>query len=143
MPHFYLTSNIEIDALLKLRADLNAKSPKEGPSAFKLSVNDLVIKACALALRRHPQVDLHYVDGTQRPPAADLIILPGSKNVRADLEWLRLHGWSGHLQRHLRYGGRLLGICGGFQMLGRCIEDSVAPRFVTLPAESHGAETES
>jgi adenosylcobyric acid synthase len=74
-------------------------------------------------LRRHPQVDLHYVDGTRRPPAADLIILPGSKNVRADLEWLHVHGWSGHLQRHLRYGGRLLGICGGFQMLGRSIED--------------------
>jgi adenosylcobyric acid synthase len=74
-------------------------------------------------LRQHPQVDLQFVDGTQRPPAADLIILPGSKNVRADLEWLRAHGWSEHLQRHLRYGGRLLGICGGFQMLGRCISD--------------------
>src|ERR1700733_321985 len=56
-------------------------------------------------LRRHPQVDLHYVDATQRPPAADLIILPGSKNVRADLEWLRVQGWRGHLPRHLRYGG--------------------------------------
>jgi adenosylcobyric acid synthase len=74
-------------------------------------------------LRRHPQVELRYVDGTQRPPPADLIILPGSKNVRADLEWLRVHGWTAHLQRHLRYGGRLLGICGGFQMLGRCIDD--------------------
>jgi adenosylcobyric acid synthase len=74
-------------------------------------------------LRRHPQVELRYVDGMQRPPPADLIILPGSKNVRADLEWLRVHGWTAHLQRHLRYGGRLLGICGGFQMLGRCIDD--------------------
>src|ERR1700692_4178484 len=62
VPHFYLTSNIEIDALLKLRADLNAKSPKEGPSAFKLSVNDLVIKACALALRRHPQVNSTFTE---------------------------------------------------------------------------------
>jgi adenosylcobyric acid synthase len=74
-------------------------------------------------LRQHPQVRLQYVDGTQPPPAADLIILPGSKNVRADLAWLRAHGWTGHLQRHLRYGGRLLGICGGFQMLGRSIGD--------------------
>jgi pyruvate dehydrogenase E2 component (dihydrolipoamide acetyltransferase) len=62
VPHFYLTANIEIDALLKLRADLNGKSPKEGPSAFKLSVNDLVIKACALALRRHPQVNSTYTE---------------------------------------------------------------------------------
>jgi pyruvate dehydrogenase E2 component (dihydrolipoamide acetyltransferase) len=62
VPHFYLTSNIEIDALLKLRAELNAKSPKEGSSAFKLSVNDLIIKACAVALRRHPQVNSSYTD---------------------------------------------------------------------------------
>jgi pyruvate dehydrogenase E2 component (dihydrolipoamide acetyltransferase) len=62
VPHFYLSQNIEIDALLKLRADLNAKSPKDGPSAFKLSVNDLVIKACALALRRHPQVNSTYTE---------------------------------------------------------------------------------
>ncbi len=62
VPHFYLTSNIEIDALLKLRADLNAKSPKDGASAFKLSVNDLIIKACGVALRRHPQVNASYTD---------------------------------------------------------------------------------
>jgi pyruvate dehydrogenase E2 component (dihydrolipoamide acetyltransferase) len=62
VPHFYLTSNIEIDALLKLRADLNARSPKDGPSAFKLSVNDLIIKACAVALRRHPNVNSTYTE---------------------------------------------------------------------------------
>jgi pyruvate dehydrogenase E2 component (dihydrolipoamide acetyltransferase) len=62
VPHFYLTSNIEIDALLKLRAELNAKSPKDGPSAFKLSVNDLIIKACAVALRRHPNVNSTYTE---------------------------------------------------------------------------------
>jgi adenosylcobyric acid synthase len=74
-------------------------------------------------LRQHPQVNLRYVDATQPPPGADLIILPGSKNVRADLQWLRSHGWTEHLQRHLRYGGKLLGVCGGFQMLGRSIAD--------------------
>jgi pyruvate dehydrogenase E2 component (dihydrolipoamide acetyltransferase) len=62
VPHFYLTTNIEIDALLKLRAELNAKSPKDGPAAFKLSVNDLVIKACAVALRRHPMVNSTYTE---------------------------------------------------------------------------------
>jgi pyruvate dehydrogenase E2 component (dihydrolipoamide acetyltransferase) len=62
VPHFYLTSNIEIDSLLKLRADLNAKSVKDGPGAFKLSVNDLVIKACAVALRRHPNVNSTYTE---------------------------------------------------------------------------------
>jgi pyruvate dehydrogenase E2 component (dihydrolipoamide acetyltransferase) len=62
VPHFYLVSNIEIDALLKLRGDLNAKSAKEGPGAFKLSVNDLIIKACAVALRRHPNVNATWTD---------------------------------------------------------------------------------
>ncbi|MDR3520173.1 MAG: pyruvate dehydrogenase complex dihydrolipoamide acetyltransferase [Acidocella sp.] len=62
VPHFYLTSHIEIDALLKLRAELNAKSPKDGASAFKLSVNDLIIKACGVALRRHPQVNASYTE---------------------------------------------------------------------------------
>ncbi|HVE21231.1 MAG TPA: pyruvate dehydrogenase complex dihydrolipoamide acetyltransferase [Acidocella sp.] len=62
VPHFYVSTNIEIDALLKLRAELNAKSPKEGAGAFKLSVNDMVIKACAVALRRHPMVNSTYTE---------------------------------------------------------------------------------
>ena len=57
------------------------------------------------------------------PPPADLVILPGSKQVRGDLDWLRAQGWEPWLQRHLRYGGKLLGICGGLQMLGGIIED--------------------
>ncbi|MDA0821233.1 MAG: cobyric acid synthase [Proteobacteria bacterium] len=74
-------------------------------------------------LRRHPQVEVRFVGPHQAIPAADLIILPGSKNVRADLDWLRQNGWESALKRHLRYGGRVLGICGGFQMLGTHIED--------------------
>ena len=62
IPHFYVVGHFEIDALLKLRADLNARSPQEGPNAYKLSVNDLVIKACAVALRRHPQVNATFTD---------------------------------------------------------------------------------
>jgi len=78
-------------------------------------------------LRLHPQVDLHFVgsktDLDQPLPHADLIILPGSKNVRADLNWLRAQGWDREIERHLRYGGRVIGICGGYQMLGRAIHD--------------------
>ncbi len=62
VPHFYLTVNIELDKLLALRAELNAKSPKDGPGAFKLSVNDLIIKACGIALRRHPNVNASWTD---------------------------------------------------------------------------------
>ncbi|WP_295399686.1 cobyric acid synthase [uncultured Thiocystis sp.] len=74
-------------------------------------------------LRLHSQVDLRYARAGARPPSADLIILPGSKSVRADLDWLRREGWESAIARHLRYGGRLIGICGGFQMLGTRIED--------------------
>jgi len=74
-------------------------------------------------LRLHPQVDLQIIHKGQPIPAADLLILPGSKNVCADLAALRQQGWEEAIQRHLRYGGKLLGICGGFQMLGRSIND--------------------
>ncbi|WP_321968686.1 cobyric acid synthase [Paraburkholderia tropica] len=75
------------------------------------------------ALRAHPQVEFSYVRTNEAPPAADLVILPGSKNVRDDLAWLRAQGWESALARHLRYGGRVIGICGGMQMLGRAIAD--------------------
>jgi adenosylcobyric acid synthase len=75
------------------------------------------------ALRAHPQVDFQYVRAGSAPPPADLIVLPGSKNVQGDLAFLRAQGWDAVLQRHLRYGGRVIGICGGMQMLGREVAD--------------------
>ncbi len=74
-------------------------------------------------LRAHGQVDLRFVGPGERIPSADLIVLPGSKNTRADLAWLREQGWEQALLKHLRYGGRVIGLCGGFQMLGRSIAD--------------------
>jgi len=75
------------------------------------------------ALRLHPQVDLQFVGPGEPVPGADLIVLPGSKNVRRDLRWLHDNGWPDAIRRHLRYGGRVLGICGGFQMLGERVDD--------------------
>lgn len=74
-------------------------------------------------LRHHPQVDLRFVGPDDQVPAADLICLAGSKQVRADCQWLRRRGWDRVLETHLRYGGKVLGICGGFQMLGESIHD--------------------
>ena len=62
IPHFYLSMDIGLDALLKLRGELNASAPKDGPGAFKLSVNDFVIKAAALALRRVPKVNASFTE---------------------------------------------------------------------------------
>ena len=75
------------------------------------------------ALRAHPDVDLQFIRAGQAIPAADLIILPGSKNTRSDLAWLLAQGWPEAITRHLRYGGKVIGICGGFQMLGKTISD--------------------
>jgi len=77
-------------------------------------------------LRQHPQVDLQFVPIEQPVPACDLLILPGSKSVRSDLAALQKHRWPEQIQRHLRYGGKLLGICGGLQMLGEQIHDPLA-----------------
>ena len=64
IPHFYCTVDCELDALLKLRAELNAAAPeKDGKPAYKLSVNDMVIKALALALRAVPDANVSWTEG--------------------------------------------------------------------------------
>ena len=96
IPHFYVSTDVEIDALLKIRADLNARSPKDGPGVYKLSVNDLVIKATAVTLRRFPNVNamwtedailqLHDVDISVAVSIPDGLITPIVRN--ADIKGL-------------------------------------------------------
>jgi adenosylcobyric acid synthase len=75
-------------------------------------------------LRHEPEVDFAYLPpGVALPGDADLVILPGSKATIADLAMLRAEGWDIDIAAHVRRGGRVLGICGGFQMLGRRIGD--------------------
>ena len=90
------------------------------------------------ALRLHPQVDLQYVGPDGDKPPADLIILPGSKNVRRDLQWLRDNGWDEAINRHLRYGGKVIGICGGYQMLGTQVSDLHAVEDIAGVSEGLG-----
>tara|TARA_B110000208_G_C11799656_1_gene441354 strand:+ start:5157 stop:6623 length:1467 start_codon:yes stop_codon:yes gene_type:complete len=75
------------------------------------------------ALRLHPNVDFHFVKMGDYIPKADLLIIPGSKNVRGDMQYLKDYGWVRALTNQLRYGGKVIGICGGFQMLGNAIHD--------------------
>ncbi|MDG6093694.1 pyruvate dehydrogenase complex dihydrolipoamide acetyltransferase [Acetobacter sp. AN02] len=62
VPHFYVSADVELDALLDLRSKLNATSPAEGPEAFKLSVNDMLIKAAALTLKRVPDMNVSFTE---------------------------------------------------------------------------------
>ena len=75
-------------------------------------------------LQAEPSVDLLYIPpGTPLPGDADLVILPGSKATLSDLAFVRAQGWDIDIRAHVRRGGRVLGICGGFQMLGRSVGD--------------------
>lgn len=75
-------------------------------------------------LRAEPGVRLVLVEpGQSIPRDADLVILPGSKSTRSDLAALRANGWDIDIQAHHRAGGKVLGLCGGYQMLGKSIAD--------------------
>lgn len=74
-------------------------------------------------LRLHPEIDLQFVGKGHSLSGADFIILPGSKSVQADLTYLKSQGWDKDIERHLRYGGKVMGICGGYQMLGSRLSD--------------------
>ncbi|GAA0305763.1 cobyric acid synthase [Rhodovulum strictum] len=75
-------------------------------------------------LSSEPGVDLRWVRPGQPIPAeADVVLLPGSKTTRQALDALRTQGWDIDIRAHLRRGGRVLGICAGFQMLGRMVRD--------------------
>ncbi|NPU95180.1 MAG: cobyric acid synthase [Gammaproteobacteria bacterium] len=89
-------------------------------------------------LRLHPQVEFHYVGSNQKLPPADLIILPGSKNTIADLLWMQQQGWDEHVKKHLRFGGKVMGICGGFQMLGEVLYDPLGIEGQQLQAQGLG-----
>jgi adenosylcobyric acid synthase len=113
---------------LKLDAEDAIKTEQDNSAQTQLKVIVPVVPRISNhtdfdALRAHPQVDLQFIGPGESIPAADLIILAGSKNVRGDMKFLRDNGWEQAIKRHLRYSGKLIGICGGFQMLGNSLDD--------------------
>ena len=74
-------------------------------------------------LEEEPDVTVHYLTDPAAAPRLDMLILPGSKSTVADLRWLRHTGWEDYLVRHLRTQGWVIGVCGGYQMLGHRILD--------------------
>src|SRR5437763_1636474 len=76
-------------------------------------------------LATEPGLEVRFTDSPAELAAADLAVLPGTKATVADLAWLRSRGLDGVLVERARTGKPVLGICGGYQMLGRCLDDGV------------------
>ena len=75
------------------------------------------------ALERMQGVSVRYVSTAEQLAGADLIVLPGTKSTMDDLRWLRTHGLEAQIQRMHGTGTPVLGICGGYQMMGRSLSD--------------------
>lgn len=74
-------------------------------------------------LSANPKINFEFVRNAEQLAGAELVIIPGSKSVRDDLDFILSNGWKQAIAKHCRYGGKVLGICGGFQMLGERIDD--------------------
>jgi adenosylcobyric acid synthase len=138
VPYFPAAVNLPAEDSLALARGPNSKPPgaererpvqreSEGRPRLRLAVPLLphIANFDDLdPLRAEPGVDLVMVrPGRPLPRDAALVILPGSKATIADLEFMRREGWHIDILAHRRQGGSVLGLCGGYQMLGRSITD--------------------
>jgi adenosylcobyric acid synthase len=124
VPHFPEAAKLPAEDILGLAVEATAQN---GARALRIVVpitprianfDDLD------PLRQEPEVEVVLVEGGRPLPAdAGLILLPGSKATIDDLQFVREQGWDIDLKAHVRRGGRALGLCGGYQMLGRRIDD--------------------
>ena len=104
--------------------DIRSRSTGEGITVAWLVLSRVANFDDLDPLAAEPGVRLLPVHpGQPIPPNADLVIVPGTKSTRSDLAFLRAQGWDIDLLAHHRRGGRILGICGGYQMLGLGIAD--------------------
>jgi adenosylcobyric acid synthase len=162
IPHFAAASNLPAEDAVSLatlapplRPSGTSPSRAEGARKFMRSPNLLgelseglrgLLKICVLRLPRianfddldplrlEPNITVQFlIVGQAIPGDCALVIIPGSKSTIADLKALREAGWDIDLKAHVRRGGRVLGLCGGYQMLGRMIHD---PQGLEGPAAS-------
>jgi adenosylcobyric acid synthase len=120
VPHFPDAARLPAEDGLGLR-----RAGGAGPVVIAVPVTPRISNFDDLdPLREEAGVELRLVEaGEPIPPEAALVLLPGSKTTIDDLLFLRAQGWDIDLIAHCRRGGRVLGLCGGYQMLGRRIED--------------------
>ena len=105
-------------------ADIRPNGPRVGLKIACLQLSRIANFDDLDPLGQSPGVSVEMVPpGRALPGDADLVILPGTKSTRGDLAYLRAQGWDIDLAAHVRRGGRVLGLCGGYQLLGRRIAD--------------------
>ncbi|MBZ0216830.1 MAG: cobyric acid synthase, partial [Fimbriimonadaceae bacterium] len=122
VPHFAAASRLPAEDALQLEAVSHGSSGTIHIAVLRLSrianFDDLD------PLRLEPDIHLTMVTpGEALPGDADLVIIPGTKSTIGDLAFIRSQGWDTDLYAHARRGGRILGLCGGYQLLGRAIHD--------------------
>ncbi len=120
LPHFTNAGRLPAEDAL----DLPAASGGAGLNIACLALSRIANFDDLDPLAQEPGVSLNMIRaGMPIPGDADLVIIPGSKSTRGDLAFLRAQGWDIDLQAHYRRGGHILGICGGYQMLGQTLRD--------------------
>ncbi len=122
VPHFPDAAKLPAEDSLALEGRMTAQGGRIRIAVLKLpriaNFDDLD------PLRLEPDVSMTFVNpGDAIPADAKLVVLPGSKSTMADLEDVYAQGWDIDLRAHVRRGGHVLGICGGYQMLGRAVHD--------------------
>jgi adenosylcobyric acid synthase len=126
VPHFSDAHRLPAEDVYGLEV---SPAPQPAAAGARLSIAVPVLPHIANfddldPLRLEPGVELVLLrNGAPLPVDADLVILPGSKATIADLSALRGYGWDVDIIAHHRRGGRVLGLCGGYQMLGRSVSD--------------------
>jgi adenosylcobyric acid synthase len=128
VPHFPAAATLPAEDSLALTSPsprLRGEGRGEGPLRIAVPLLPRIANFDDFdPLRAEPAVELLFVPaGQPLPRDAALVILPGSKATISDLEFVRSEGWDIDLLAHYRHGGRILGFCGGYQMLGRTIAD--------------------
>ena len=110
--------------------DEDSLSPRLGRSSHRKAVDAAVVRLPHISnftdfapLERHPALGVRYVDRPDQLAGADLIILPGTKSTMEDLKWLRQSGLEREIKKLAAAGTPVLGVCGGYQMLGETLSD--------------------
>ena len=118
--HFRIESedSVVIEAPRKVAAHR-----REGPAVAVIRLPHIANFTDFEPLEAVEGLDLFFLEEAQSLTGFNGVIIPGSKNTRADLDWLHQSGWGAAIERFAQAGGHVLGICGGYQMLGRKVHD--------------------